>query len=98
MPAELPVDGAEHRVFHVEPLGQDPMSIRCMKDAEPTSTCWSRMTADRPPSYTQKSEARRYTHPWARSRSWKSLSSPQPASRIRVAVSDTTLSTGKSRS
>ncbi|CUP55479.1 Uncharacterised protein [Flavonifractor plautii] len=95
MPASSPSMAQNTAFFTLSPWGR-VISIRCMKDAEPTSTCWSRMTADRPPSYTQKSEARRYTHPWARSRSWKSLSSPQPASRIRVAVSDTTLSTGKS--
>ena len=34
--------------------------------------------------------------PWARSRSWKGLSRPQPDSRMRVAVSATTFSAGKS--
>ena len=49
MPASSPSMAQNTAFFTLSPWGR-VISISPMKAAEPTSTCWFRMTADRPPS------------------------------------------------
>ena len=94
---QLSFDGAEYRVFHMEPLGSST-SISFIKAAEPTRT-WSPRDGGRQAAsliQQHRCSAFRKMEPWARSRSWNSLVRPLPESRIRVAVYPTTRSMDQS--